>query len=125
MYDAVSTVMTMASDGQQEVNKRLEIKNISFEQKKVGDYEYVKDKISIYPNPLSTSSQLSFYTESLSRCVIEIYSLTGSLVKTIEPKSVLGYNQIEIRKGSLVSGLYYLRLRTEKKTFYAIQLLVY
>jgi hypothetical protein len=64
LYDAVSMVITMASDGQQEVNKRLEIKNISFGQKKVGDYEYVKDKISIYPNPLSTSSQLSFYTES-------------------------------------------------------------
>lgn len=122
--DAVSIVITMASDGVTEVEKKVDMKNISFETKDVEDYTFTKDKAVVFPNPIVSDAQISFYTESLSQCKIEIFNITGSLIKTMQPDTSLGYNQMQITKEGLSTGIYYLKVTTDTKNFDAVQLIV-
>lgn len=124
LNDAVSIVFTMASDGNTEVQKKVEMKNISFETKEVDNYQFSKDKAIVYPNPVVSNSIVSFYTESLSQCEFLIYDTTGALVKKFNPSSSLGFNEIEISKEGLISGIYYLKVFTDNKSFETVQLII-
>lgn len=122
--DAISIVFTMASDGVTEVQKKVEMKNISFENKDVDDYQFSKDKAVVYPNPVVSSSTVSFYTESLSPCVFSVYNTAGALVKELYPDASLGFNEVEFSKAGLVSGLYFLKVSTDTKSFETVQLVI-
>jgi len=78
----------------------------------------------VFPNPIILDAQISFYTESLSQCKIEIFNITGSLIKTMQPDTSLGYNQMQITKEGLSAGIYYLKVTTDTKNFDAVQLIV-
>lgn len=122
--DAVSIVFTMESDGKSEVQKKVEMKNISFENRDVEDYQFSKDKAVVYPNPVVSSSKVSFYTETLTDCEFSIYNITGSLVKQLTPNTSLGFNEVELSNEGLIPGIYYLKVSTDNKSFETVQLII-
>jgi hypothetical protein len=67
-----------------------------------------EDKLSVtaYPNPFSGSVRLGLTLESESTVVINIYSVTGTLVKTLaNQKLVTGYHEFEF--SAVQKGIYF------------------
>ncbi len=62
--------------------------------------------ITIFPNPFSTSTTLQF-TTTPKNAELNIYNLYGQEIKTIKNISA---NKIEIDRGDLSSGIYFVRL---------------
>ena len=77
-----------------------------------------------YPNPFSTSTQFTFEITAAAEIVIDIYTLEGRKIKTIEPEYFsVGYHTIswdgrDAYGSRLANGVYLYRLKAkgEKKT---------
>lgn len=126
LNDAVNIVFTMSSDGVEEVLKVMNIKDIQFRQQVLGvDTEVIaQNEALLTPNPMSSNSQLSFYSEVDANTDIEIYSLTGALLKRIEENSVIGNNKITILKEGLRPGLYFVKIGNDYRNYKTIKLIV-
>jgi len=70
----------------------------------------VQGKLSFYPNPLTSSSTLQLNTQ-LKDAEVVIYDVVG---KEILSKKLTG-SKMEIEKGSLESGVYFVRVRSEER----------
>lgn len=64
------------------------------------------EKISIYPNPASSSTTIQYNAATSGKTLIRIYSLTGSLVKTVEANVNSGNNNIQLNVSDLATGGY-------------------
>lgn len=62
--------------------------------------------ISLYPNPASSSTTISYQSNIAGKASIKIYSLTGSLVKTITADVSVGENKIPLQVNDLANGGY-------------------
>ncbi|MBL4605561.1 MAG: hypothetical protein JKY02_07860, partial [Flavobacteriaceae bacterium] len=73
LNDAVTMVFTMSSDGVTEVGKEINLKNIEFTSREtlgIETEELTANKAILYPNPMSLSSQIRFYSEVDSKLAI-------------------------------------------------------
>jgi hypothetical protein len=91
-----------------------------------GDFEFTKEQISttglnengglpaflsMYPNPASANCTLSIYIEKYNPSnSIQIFDLTGKLVKKQELPNAVGLQQMEINTANLTGGVYLVRL---------------
>lgn len=73
----------------------------------------VEDKIVIYPNPFSLTSTLKT-NENLKDATLTVYNSFGQQVKQI--KNINGQT-MTLHRGNLPSGLYFLRLSQNNKTY--------
>jgi hypothetical protein len=64
------------------------------------------EKISVYPNPASSSASISYNTENAGTATIKIYSITGSLVKAYTSKVNVGDNTISLNLSDIANGGY-------------------
>lgn len=69
--------------------------------------------IKVYPNPLTEHAFLEFQNPENNSLSLNIYDNQGRLMRSI-PDNTSG--RIELRKGSLPAGFYFLRLRDGKQT---------
>ena len=127
LNDAVNIVFTMSSDGTEVVQKVMNLKDIQFiNQEVLGiDSEVIAENDAVlYPNPMSSRSDLSFYSEINTSTEIEIYNLTGSLIKKRKENVVIGNNKISLLREGLKSGMYFVKIKNDYRIYKTIKLVV-
>lgn len=76
-----------------------------------------KVKLKTYPNPTATSTTLSFVLAEVSDVTVNVYSITGSLVKTVNVKNMnAGENDLNLDVNNLPKGTYIVKLVAGTKT---------
>lgn len=70
---------------------------------------------TVYPNPFLSETTIYFKTE-LKNAEIKIYNVLGKEIKELNSK-VKNADRINIRRNSLVSGLYFYKITSENKPF--------
>ena len=126
LYDATSIVFTMSSDGTTVVTKTLNLSDIEFTQKalSVDDNVVPENETVIYPNPLSSQSDIIFYAEAVVDVDIEIYNITGALVNKTTIRTEIGNNKITLYKKNLKTGLYFVKINSKYRTYKSNKLIV-
>lgn len=70
-----------------------------------------KSKLKMYPNPVSSSTTLEYNLTSSSNVVVNVYSITGALVKTINLKNVSkGAHTLNIDATNFTTGTYIVKM---------------
>ncbi|MEO9570366.1 MAG: T9SS type A sorting domain-containing protein [Polaribacter sp.] len=126
LNDAVNIVFTMSSDGVAVLEKEMSLNDIQFTQQvlSVGNEVIAENEAILMPNPMSTNSELSFYAETNSKTKIEIYNLTGALIRRTEENTMIGNNKITLQKEALKSGVYFVKIRNNYRNYKTIKLVV-
>lgn len=86
----------------------------------ISEESYINAKINLYPNPFSTVATLRSDTP-LKNATLLIYNSFGQVVMQI--KNINGQT-ITLARNNLASGLYFLQLTEENKTFYNDKLVI-
>jgi hypothetical protein len=75
-----------------------------------------KTKLKTYPNPTTDNTTLSFNLKESSNVTIQVYNITGRLVKTITEKNVSAGSQLlTIESNDLPNGTYIVKLNAGKQ----------
>jgi photosystem II stability/assembly factor-like uncharacterized protein len=73
-------------------------------------------KLSVYPNPASSSVNISFSLPSTQKAAVTIYDVNGNLIKILASGQLQeGPHQLQWNPGSAVAGNYFLKLQTINK----------
>ena len=126
LSDALNLVFTMSSDGTKVVDKEMNLKNIQFTEQvlSVGTEVIAENEVVVNPNPLNISSELSFYAETDANTHIEIYSITGALVRKFEENTIIGNNKFQLKRGGLKTGMYFIKIRNDFRNYKTLKLVV-
>ncbi|MFN4993030.1 MAG: M43 family zinc metalloprotease [Bacteroidota bacterium] len=96
------------------------VDQISISDGSTGLHNALKNEInfSLQPNPMNENAFITFDLNEKKNIHITLTDVVGREVKTIE-KSMLsaGFNQVELHKGGLKSGIYYLRFEAGQQRF--------
>ena len=82
--------------------------------------DYLKIEMKVYPNPFSSSAILKT-NEILKNATLKVYSIFGEPVKEI--CNLMG-NTIDIYRGNLPSGFYFIQLIQDNKTISSNKFLI-
>jgi hypothetical protein len=66
--------------------------------------------IKVYPNPARENIQIAFTAKANGKAVVEIYSIKGELVKTVNHNSVAGNNTVALDVSAYKAGYYFARV---------------
>lgn len=126
LTDAINIVFTMSSDGTTVLNKEMNLKDIAFTQKVLGvETEVIaENEALLMPNPMNKKAELSFYSETNATTKIEIYNLTGSLIRKTEENTTIGNNRLHILREGLKSGIYFIKIKNDFRNYKTIKLVV-
>ena len=127
LNDAVTIEFTMASDGVTVLEKEMIIKNIEFNQLEVlniNEEVIAENDILVVPNPIDTHAIISFYSELNTTTTLEVYSITGALVKSTKANVVTGNNNIVFNRDGLKSGMYFVKIRNDFRKYKTMKLIV-
>ena len=126
LKDAVSIVFTLSSNGVDVVEREMNIKNINFSQQVLSTSGAVfkENETVFYPNPMQKSSELSFYSEVATSSTLEIYSLSGVLIRKIAVDVAQGNNSVTIFRDGLKSGLYLMKLSNKFRNYKAKKVVI-
>ncbi|MGY5353243.1 DUF6923 family protein [Wenyingzhuangia sp. IMCC45533] len=90
--------------------KEMEIKNIEFKslEETTETYEVINTKptISVLPNPIKTTANITFNSDEKSNYILNVYNATGLLVQAIKGDTVQGANTIVYKRNHLEHGVY-------------------
>ena len=127
LKDAVNIVFTMASDGEEEVQKSMYISDIEFTKSTLSTSDEVLEENAtlLFPNPMKTNSEIRFYSEVNTETDIEIYNTAGILVKKLIVTTTIGNNTFTINRNGLTSGLYFIKISNNFKTYNSKKLILY
>jgi len=73
------------------------------------------ETLSAYPNPARTTFNLQYITNAVGKSVVNIYDVSGKLVKAIAFEKMQGLYQKNIDISSFVRGIYLVEVRTGDK----------
>lgn len=73
------------------------------------------EKLNIYPNPFSNQLNITFYSEGIGNAVIEIYNMSGVLVKQQVEEVTVGEPLIRVNTEGMANGIYFLNLNLGDK----------
>jgi hypothetical protein len=126
LSDAVSMVFTMSSNGTDVVTKEMNIKNIEFTQSVLSvNSEIIEENTTLlYPNPMSSKSEIRFYSDVHTTSKIEIFNLTGTLIRKLVVDTEIGNNTIELFREGLSTGLYFIKISNDYRNYNANKLVV-
>lgn len=127
LKDAVSIVFTMASDGSEVVQMSMSLSDIQFTQKalSVGEEVLNENVTLLFPNPMKTSSEIRFYSEVNTETEVGIYNTAGILVKKLYLSTSIGNNTFTINRNGLSSGLYFVKISNDFKTYNSKKLVLH
>ena len=116
----------MSSDGVTTVEKELSIKDLVFTQKTLSvDNNVIEEgETKLYPNPMKLSTELSFYSEVEAKTKLEVYNITGALLKRITFDAKFGNNKISLDKDKLSAGFYFVKLSNDNRTYKTKKLII-
>jgi hypothetical protein len=126
LSDAVNIVFTMSSDGTEVVTKKMNLKNIEFTYKALSvDSEIIEENQTIiYPNPMNSKSEISFYSETNASTKIDIYSLTGALIRRVVVDTEIGNNKHDLYREGLKRGLYFIKISNDYRNYNTNKLII-
>src|SRR5262249_47282118 len=75
-----------------------------------GDIAELKLPLANYPNPFARSTTIAFAAEAAGDGDIDVYSVTGRLVRKDHVRVAIGVNQVAFQRGDMASGLYFYRV---------------
>jgi hypothetical protein len=81
----------------------------------INDINIGVSSINLVPNPVSSTSILSFLSEKTSNYVLRILDLRGQIVSSRQIDAKQGVNTVQIEKGDLVAGIYFLQVSDGKQ----------
>ncbi len=129
--DVTTIIFTMISDDGALVEKVLNISNINFTMGEVlsVDDDFLelqndKRKITIAPNPMSSSSNISFVSVKGGTCELIIYNCLGVLVARKTINATTGLNTLNFQKRNLSSGLYFVKIQMQNISYKTGKLLI-
>ena len=71
-----------------------------------------------FPNPFNPSTKIEYTLPSKGNVKLQVFSVTGQLVKTLTDKNQdSGYYSIDFNGANLASGMYIYRLSVDNKNF--------
>lgn len=126
LSDVVNIVFTMSSDGTTVVTRNMDLKNIIFTQSVLGVNSEViaENQTIVFPNPMRSKSELSFYSDTNAKSKVEIFSITGALIKSEVINVEIGNNKVEINKEGLKRGMYFIKISNDYRKYNTNKLLV-
>jgi hypothetical protein len=77
---------------------------------------YNVNGIEIYPNPASSNVVIAVNVKEEAQMKIEIYSLVGQLVKSIQTNAVIGDNTVNANLNNLTPGIYMVKVQAGNTT---------
>ncbi|HKR04278.1 MAG TPA: T9SS type A sorting domain-containing protein [Bacteroidia bacterium] len=72
---------------------------------------------TIYPNPVSENSIVTFQPDKKSGVTIELFNASGKLVHSQHYKAEPGHNKFELITNKLQTGIFLMALKNERKIF--------
>lgn len=76
----------------------------------------IQSVLKISPSIINWNAEISYHTESSKKVSIELYDISGRLIKKVfEGRVKAGLNEISFSGENLSSGVYFLRLETKEK----------
>ncbi|WP_231874631.1 DUF6923 family protein [Polaribacter atrinae] len=126
LTDAINITFTMSSDGTTVLEKEMNLKDIQFTQQalNVNTEVIAENEAILTPNPMSYNANLSFYAETNAVTKIEVYNVTGALVKYTEENTTIGNNKVSLLREGLKSGVYFIKIRNDFRNYKTIKLVV-
>jgi len=82
--------------------------------------------IKLYPNPFSENATIEFYSEKANNSIeMKMFDTTGRLVRSATHMlSHPGKNTINLNKGNLVSGIYFITLNSNDKGHQSLKFII-
>jgi len=123
-------VFTLKSENQQNQEKEINISSIHFkygETLSIDDElfsENNKTKVVVAPNPMRQSTKLSFLADTKGSTHIAIYNILGMMVKRTSINTVVGMNVWEFEKENLSSGLYFVKIKSQRLNYKTAKVLI-
>ncbi|WP_282073286.1 T9SS type A sorting domain-containing protein [Polaribacter atrinae] len=104
----------------------MNLKDIQFTQQalNVNTEVIAENEAILTPNPMSYNADLSFYAETNAVTKIEVYNVTGALVKNMEENTTIGNNKVSLLREGLKSGVYFIKIRNDFRNYKTIKLVV-
>ena len=87
-------------------------------------YENNKAKVVVAPNPMRQNTKLSFLAETKGSTHIVVYNILGMVVKKLSINAVVGMNVWEFEKGNLSSGLYFVKIKSQRLNYKTAKVLI-
>lgn len=109
------------NNAEKSVPQIIELKSIPVSNKKL---EGINNVMKLYPNPASGIITIELFTESHTPVEVQLYSVTGKLLKTIQKGSVeAGQKRIDFDISDLSQGVYFAKviLNKNSETFKVIK----
>ncbi|MCL7765268.1 T9SS type A sorting domain-containing protein [Polaribacter sp. Z014] len=126
LSDAVNIVFTMSSDGVVVLDKEMNLKDIQFTTQVLGVQTEViaENEALLMPNPMKDVAELSFYSETNATTSIEVYNLTGSLIRKTIENTTIGNNSVSIVREGLKKGIYFIKIRNDFRNYKTLKLII-
>lgn len=125
--DVVTIVFKMISETRETVTKKVTIKDVRFSKSSSLSTDIkpiYEHKMIAIPNPMTTTAEIHFTTNTTEALTLEIYNQLGKKVFTTPCNSNIGENKIMINKDNLSSGLYFCKLKSNQKHYNILKLIV-
>jgi hypothetical protein len=79
-------------------------------------YTAVNEAARVYPNPVMSTSTISFYNKQEIRVAVRLYDANGALVNTVANKIYpAGLHQLNVDCSRLVKAVYFIRVERDGK----------
>jgi hypothetical protein len=73
------------------------------------------DNVTLAPNPATDAAKLTFTLNAASTVQVQVYDAVGRLVNTVaNEKMTVGQHQFDINTAAFASGIYNIKIVTEK-----------
>ncbi len=77
------------------------------------DFKQGANNLNIFPNPFSSATQISYKVETTSMTRVDVYELTGKMVRTLTNKvQTPGVYELSFNAEDLPGGMYYCKMRS-------------
>ncbi len=124
--DAVSIVFTMSAEGGKKVRKKLNLKDLMFthQNEMIPSGLLANNKLILTPNPMRGQGHLHFSLQQDTECVLNIYSMSGTLINSQVVQAQGGMNSIALNTTDLQKGLYMVQLQNATTQFETQKLVI-
>ncbi|MDO5981074.1 DUF6923 family protein [Flavivirga spongiicola] len=127
--DVTSIVFTMLAETGDIETKEMTLQQLRFSTSSTLSVDSFKtedelNKTFASPNPMESSTTIHFSSQNSERVELVVYSQLGGLVKTMTHEAVKGKNEMKLERTGLSSGLYFCKIKSKRKTYKTIKLLI-
>ena len=73
---------------------------------------------------MNSKSEISFYSETNASTKIDIYSLTGALIRRVVVDTEIGNNKHDLYREGLKRGLYFIKISNDYRNYNTNKLII-